>query len=328
MQRYLILYVLCISLQFESVAQLLVSGPAKSDTITLADPTIFTDKGMHYLYGTGSNKGFLVYQSADLKHWEGPVGKRNGHALLQGDSYGSKGFWAPQVFRHNKKYYMAYTADEQIVIAESDSPLGPFVQKELKSIAGPGKQIDPFIFMDNGKIYLYHVRLTNGNRIYVAQMKNDLSDIEPGTAIECISAASQPWENTANATWPVAEGPTVIKRNKLYYLFYSANDFRNIDYAVGYATSVSPWGPWRKYENNPVISRKLLNVNGPGHGDFFNGTDGDLRYVFHTHNSSSKVSPRSTVIIKSNFIKAKGQPDKLMVDTGSFRFLRTNMPSN
>ena len=31
-----------------------------------------------------------------------------------------------------------------------------------------------------------------------------------------------------------------MKRKKLYYLFYSANDFRNIDYAMGYATSFSP----------------------------------------------------------------------------------------
>ena len=327
MKRYLILCILCSCLHLGSVAQPSHSGSPKSDTIFLADPTIFTDKGMHYLYGTGSNKGFLVYRSADLKNWEGPVGKRNGHALLQGDSYGSKGFWAPQVFRYNKKYYMAYTADEHIAIAESDSPLGPFVQKESKIVTGPGKQIDPFIFMDNGKIYLYHVRLTKGNRIYVARMKDDLSDIEPGTAVECISA-SQPWENTANVTWPVAEGPTVIKRNELYYLFYSANDYRNVDYAMGYATSVSPLGPWKKYENNPVISKNIVNVNGTGHGDFFMGTDGDLRYVFHVHNSSSKVSLRATVLIKSKFIKVKGGPDKLVVDPGSFSFLQMNQPSN
>lgn len=304
-----------------SVAQSSSSDLRKSDTILLADPTIFSDKGIYYLYGTGSNSGFLVYKSGDLKTWEGPIGKLNGHALIKGDSYGTKGFWAPQVFKYNKKYYMAYTADEHIAIAESNSPLGPFVQKEFKIIDGPGKQIDPFIFMDNGKIYLYHVRLIKGNRIFVVQLKDDLSDMVPGTAVECISA-TQAWENTANVTWPVAEGPTVIKRNKLYYLFYSANDFRNIDYAMGYATSVSPIGPWKKYENNPVISRNNMNVNGTGHGDFFKGTGGDLQYVFHVHNSSSRVSPRATVLVKSKFTKVKGEPDKLTVDPASFRFLR------
>ncbi len=327
MKAYLILFILFCGFHTASVAQSAGSNLTKSDTILLADPTIFTDKKMYYLYGTGSNNGFLVYRSPDLKTWEGPVGEKSGHALLKGDSYGSKGFWAPQVFRHKQKYYMAYTADEHIAIAESNSPLGPFVQKEFKILGGQGKQIDPFIFMDNGNIYLYHVRLNSGNRIYVVQMKDDLSDIVEGTAVECISAV-QPWENTANANWPVAEGPTVIKHKKLYYLFYSANDFRNINYAMGYATSASPLGPWKKYEHNPIISRHNININGTGHGDFFQGMDGDLRYVFHTHYSSSRVSPRATVLVKSKFVKEKGEPDKMMIDPGSFRFLRLDQPSN
>ena len=282
---------------------------------------------MYYLYGTGSNKGFLVYRSSDLKSWQGPIGDREGHALIKGDSYGSKGFWAPQVFKYNNKYYMAYTADEHIAIAESNNPLGPFIQKEFKFIDGPGKQIDPYIFIDNGKIYLYHVRLTGGNRIYVVQMKDDLSDIIAGTAVECINA-TQPWENTAKTNWPVAEGPTVIKHKKLYYLFYSANDFRNIDYAMGYATSVSPLGPWKKYENNPIISRNNVNAYGTGHGDFFKAKDSSLQYVFHTHFSSLKVSPRATVLVKSKFTKANGAPDKMVIDYGTFRYLQMNLPNN
>ncbi|MXV16372.1 family 43 glycosylhydrolase [Pedobacter sp. HMF7056] len=299
----------------------------KQDTLFLADPTIFADKGTYYLYGTGSNNGFQVYTSADLKTWSAPAGKRNGFALLKGESYGTRGFWAPQIFKYRNLYYMAYTADEHIAIAQSDSPLGPFTQKEIRPLSGPVKQIDPFIFIENGKAYLYHVRLTNGNRIFVAPMKSDLSDVEAGEAVECISG-TQPWENTANAGWPVTEGPTVIKHNKLYYLFYSANDFRNIDYAMGYATSASPLGPWKKYRGNPVISRNVLNVNGTGHGDFFTANDGTLSYVFHVHRSQTKVSPRATVLIKAKFTKEKGQPDKLTIDPSSFSYLRTGLLSN
>lgn len=146
------------------------------DTICLADPTIFKDNGIYYLYGTDSKDGIWVYQSPDLKNWTGPVGKHNGHALLRGDSYGTQGFWAPQVFKHNGRYYMAYTANEHIAIAESDSPLGPFTQKQFKAVSGEGKQIDPYIFEDtNGNLYLYHVRLENGNRIFVARLNSDLS---------------------------------------------------------------------------------------------------------------------------------------------------------
>lgn len=95
--------------------------------IYLADPTIFFHEGIYYLYGTGkSNEGFLVYTSTDMKLWEGPKGVGEGFALRKGDAYGNRGFWAPQVFFYNNKFYMVYTANESIAIAESNSPLGPF----------------------------------------------------------------------------------------------------------------------------------------------------------------------------------------------------------
>lgn len=297
---------------------------AAKDTICLADPTIFRDNGMYYLYGTGSKDGFWVYQSPDLKNWTGPVGKHNGHALFRGDSYGTKGFWAPQVFKHNGKYYMAYTADEHIAIAESDSPLGPFTQKIFKPISGEGKQIDPYIFEDaDGSLYLYHVRLENGNRIFVARLKADLSDIEENTVEECISA-QEPWENTQNAKWPVTEGPTVLKHNGLYYLFYSANDFRNADYAVGYATAKSPTGPWTKYQGNPILNRALIGQNGTGHGDFFTDNSGQLYYVFHTHHTNSSVGKRKTAIIKAAF---SGNSSMMVMDKNSFYFLEMKADS-
>ncbi|RYE23734.1 MAG: beta-xylosidase [Sphingobacteriaceae bacterium] len=295
-----------------------------SDTIHLADPTIFLDKGIYYLYGTSSNQGFQVFQSSDLKTWTGPAGKKKGFALTKGDGYGNDGFWAPQVFKNGNVYYIVYTADEHLAIAESDSPLGPFKQREIKALSGPGKQIDPFIFRDqDGKIYLYHVRLSEGNRIFVARMKDNLSDVLPETAKECITATKD-WENTAKSAWPVTEGPTVFKKGQLYYLFYSANDFRNSDYAVGYATAESPFGPWNKSAQNPIISKKLLKINGTGHGDFFTDKKGNLQYVFHTHHSNAKVSPRATALIQVKFVKNASGVYNIVAAPMSFRFLMMN----
>lgn len=291
----------------------------KRDTILLADPTIFADKGVYYLYGTGHEDGFKVYRSTDLRNWTGPAGKQNGYALLKGDTYGTKGFWAPQVVKLNHKYYMAYTADEHIAIAESEHPLGPFVQQNTSSISGSGKQIDPFIFKDtDGSLYLYYVRLQNGNRLFVARLKPDLSDIDESTVKECLHS-ELPWENIANSKWPVSEGPTVLRHGKLYYLFYSANDYHSIDYAVGYATAPTPFGPWTKANDSPIISRKNVGVNGTGHGDFFTEANGQLYYVFHTHNSDTKPNPRKTAIVKAMF--TKDDPAKVVVDPGSFRYL-------
>lgn len=294
----------------------------KTTPIFLADPTIFHDNGKYYLYGTGGNhEGFLVYESDDLKSWQGPAGARNGYALMKGDTYGTTGFWAPQVFKSGNTYYMAYTANEQIAVAQSDSPLGPFKQQAFKTISGPGKQIDPFVFKDDdGKVYLYHVRLQNGNRIFAAEMNDNFSDIKPETAKECI-AAEQGWENTASAPWPVAEGPTLLKHDNLYYLFYSANDFRNINYAVGYAVAETPLGPWEKFSGNPIISRHMVGKNGPGHGDFVKDKNGNWFYVLHTHRSENEVSPRVTAIIQGKFTENGTAPDKMIMDAESFHYL-------
>ncbi|TPG31610.1 glycoside hydrolase family 43 protein [Flavobacterium pectinovorum] len=295
-----------------------------SKNILLADPTIFYDNGMYYLYGTTggdtplNGQGFMVYTSSDLKKWSGPAGTQNGLALKKGDAFGDTGFWAPQVLKYKNKYYMIYTANENIAIASSESPLGPFKNESKKPIIETGKQIDPFLFIDeDGKKYLYHVRLTNGNRIFVAEINDDLQSIKSETLTECISG-TLPWENTQNVAWPVTEGPTVLKHNGLYYLIYSANDFRNPDYAVGYATSKSPFGPWEKSADSPIINRNNVKQNGIGHGDVFWDKNNKMHYVLHTHFSESGVSPRKTGIIDIDF-----SDNKIKVDSNSFRFLST-----
>jgi xylan 1,4-beta-xylosidase len=294
---------------------------SRKDTVKLADPTIFHEGNRYYLYGTGSPNGFAVYTSADLKNWQ----KQKQNALLKGDSYGNRGFWAPQLFKHNKMYYLAYAADEHIGIAKGSSPLGPFTQTVHKPITEQGKQIDPFIFEDTDKkLYLYHVRLQNGNRIFVSRLKDDLSDIDSSSVTECLYAEAG-WENTANAKWPVSEGPTVIKVNKLYYMFYSANDFRNINYAVGYAIASSPLGPWVKYAGNPILSRKNTGQNGSGHGDIFTGNNDQPYYVFHTHNSNTNVAGlRKTAIIGLSISKEVSPVISVIPNT--FRYLETNGP--
>lgn len=310
--------------QVALIATCLASGmksTAQQPAIFLADPTIFAGKGTYYLYGTSSNRGFLVYESADLKTWSQP---QDSFALRRGQSFGNGGFWAPQVVQYKGSYYMIYTADEQIAIAKASSPKGPFQQDQFAHMSGTGKQIDPFLFFDkHGKIYLYHVKLQNGNRIYVAEMKPDLSDVVPGTERECI-ASTEGWENTAGSKWPVAEGPTVLMHKNVYYLIYSANDFRSKDYAVGYATSSSPLGPWKKHAGNPIISRHTVGQNGPGHGDVFTDKSGKMKYVLHTHHSDDRVSPRATAVIGLEFKSVKDGPDVLEVDEGSFEWLQVH----
>lgn len=298
---------------------------ADQKNIFLADPTVFYNKGTYYLYGTGAGQyadGFAAYTSANLKKWKGPVGVKGGYAFKKGDAYGDTKFWAPQVFKYNGKFYMAYAANEHIAIAVSNNPLGPFTQEASKSLSEEIKQIDPYIFIeDNGKKYLYYVVVANGgNRIFVAEMNDDMLSVKTETAKQCIEATDV-WENTEGDKWSVTEGPTVIKHNDLYYLIYSANHFKHATYAVGYATSKSPYGPWKKYEGNPIIHKNITGQNGSGHGDLIKGNKNEWIYVFHTHNSAEKVPPRKTALIKIKFIKGKSGIDKLIAHPQSFNYL-------
>lgn len=295
-------------------------GQQPNTVISLADPTIFYENGTYYLYGTGAPDGFKAYTSTNLQDWTGAVGKKEGYALHKDDSYGTSGFWAPQVFKHGNTYYLAYTANEQLAIATSDSPLGPFKQSEERHLSGDTRQIDPYIFFDDGKAYLYYVRLDEGNRLYVAEMQPDLKDIKSETITPCVHA-TEPWENTANAPWPVTEGPTVFKSGDFYYLLYTANDFRNPDYAVGYAIAKHPMGPWKKYANNPIISRQQLGINGTGHGDLFIDERGRLNYVLHTHHSNEQKMPRKTALVELEFVKRQNEK-VIQLRSHHIRFLK------
>lgn len=298
------------------------------DKMELADPTIFLYKDTYYVYGTGGrggdvNRGFLVYSSPDLRKWYGPKGAKQGYSLTKEDAFGDWGFWAPQLFLYQDEIYMAYTANENIAIAKSQSPLGPFVKHTL--LIGPTRQIDPFVFFDDdGKIYIYYVRLSGGNKIYVAELDKDLTAIVPGTELLCIQATDV-WEDTHQINWRVTEGPTLIKKEGKYYLFYSANHFENRDYAVGYAVSDSPRGPWIKSNQNPILSWGLVGIYGAGHGDFFQDKNNEYHYVFHTHFDNSRVQPRLTALIKGEFsaLNPQGQ-QRVTFSKESFKYLLIN----
>ena len=320
---YTFLICLVIGCSKDDKGSVISSNPTTN--IFLADPTIFKDNGTYYLFGTSqgslTNKGngFLVYTSTDLQEWEGPIGNTDGFALKDANAFGDTGFWAPQLFKRNNTYFMAYTANEKIAMATSDSPLGPFTNNG--NPISETNQIDPFVFTDDdGTNYLYHVRLTNGNRIFVAEMNDDLQTIKDETLTEIITA-TEPWENTANASWPVAEGPTVLKFDGLYYLFYSTNDFRNPDYAVGYATATNPMGPWTKATNNPIIHGNMVGENGAGHGDVFYDNQGNMQYVLHTHFSASVVHPRKSAVIQ---LQKTGETITSLPETFQFLNQTTN----
>jgi beta-xylosidase len=171
-------------------------GQEDREEIYYADPTIYVENGKYHLTGTRT-AGFGILISEDLKNWKSPMGKSS-HLVLEKDkgTFGTKGFWAPQFFKEDGKYYITYTANEQTCLASSDSIMGPFTQAKIEPIDGSEKNIDSYIFRDDdGKHYLYHVRFNQGNYLWVAEFDMKTGKINTDTLTKCFNQTDD-WEAT------------------------------------------------------------------------------------------------------------------------------------
>lgn len=307
MTKHLLFSIFFASLLFQSCRQSSSEKAGTSNEIFFADPTVFYENGKYYLTGTRNIEplGFTILQSEDMKTWSDASTDTTGMLLKKGErTFGDMGFWAPQLLKENGVYYLTYTANEQTILARANKLTGLYTQEHVGVIDSTEKNIDSFIFKDDdGKFYLYYVRFDNGNYIWAGEFDLQTARMKPETLRKCFGI-TQAWEATpAYKSAPIMEGPTVLKLDGLYYMFYSANHFESIDYGVGYAVAESPLGPWEKYTGNPIIHRSIVHENGAGHGDLFFGKDNRPYYVYHVHNSDSVVVPRRTRIVPIVFVK-------------------------
>jgi GH43 family beta-xylosidase len=261
--------------------------------LPLADPFILYHDNQYYAYGTSDPNGIVVYTSDDLRFWT----KQPSLALHKNNSYADRWFWAPEVYYLNGQFYMYYSADEHICVATSDSPLGPFVQNVQQPML-PDKAIDNSLFIDDdGKAYLFFVRFTDGNAIWMAELNNDYKTIKTNTLRLCLTANTSGWEADLGK---VVEGPFVVKHNGYYYLTYSANDYRSQNYGVGFAHTTNLSGTWSKSGDNPIL-QKPKGLFGAGHHCLFRDKDNKLKMAFHAHKNETAVNPRETYITSVGF---------------------------
>lgn len=278
------------------------------------DPFIFFHEGLYYVYCTTENDlpaftkehpfyetykngldGIEVHVSEDLVHWE-----NRGLCLKKGNNVvGTHGFWAPEVSYYNGKFYMVYSADEHVVIAVAEHPDGPF-EKTTDGYLMEKAAIDGHLFFDDdGSVYLYYADLHHGNHICVAKLSPDLMSVEIDDGTVLIEA-TEAWERM---DCKIAEGPFVIKHQGVYYLTYSANHTRSEDYAVGYATSSSPFGPFVKSKHNPILHR-FGDIVGTGHHSLM-PTEDKNRYlcIYHCHSGNGRdFKPRKVCLAEAEFV--------------------------
>ena len=262
---------------------------APEQRVQLADPFILLHEGTYYAYGTHNRNGIEYYTSNDLRKWH-----YGGIALHKNNSYGTKWFWAPEVYLIDRKFYMYYTAENRICVAIADSPIGPFKQVKKEPMLPNEHAIDNTLFIDDdGTPYLFYVHIKHGFHIKVAELERDYTTIKPNTTTHCIKP-KQHWEQVEGK---VNEGPSIIKHDGLYFMFYSGNGYTSHNYGIGCAIARNIRGPWRKLPENPILQLPGRLV-GTGHGAPFYDKAGKLHYVFHAHNSNEKVHPRCMYITR------------------------------
>ncbi len=242
------------------------------DRLGLADPFVLPHEGTYYLYPTVDGvEGYQVWTSKDALTWtEGPVVFRAGPNA-----------WAPEVHYDDQSamFYLYYSVDFKVGVATSRSPLGPFVDQGVLV----EDAIDAHLFEDDdGELFLYYeeIRFTGAlpttSRLWVQPMSTPST---PRGAPIPLFGPTDPWELFLGGLG-ITEGPFMLKRDGIYYLMYSGNSAPFSTYAIGYATSGSPIGPFTKYAGNPIAS-SAEGVFGPGHLSLFRAPNGQIMVAYH-----------------------------------------------
>lgn len=230
------------------------------DGYGIGDPYILRYDGRYYLYvSTHDYKiGVKCWSSDNLVDWK--------YEGLVTEEKKTLGAYAPEVIYWDGYFYM-YTspAGKGHYVLQSDSPTGPF-----KLISDNiGMSIDGSVFIDdNAKWYFYYA---SPKGIMAAPMKSP-TEVEETKVVD----------NTFMNWW--TEGPSVIKRDDIYYMTYTGNHVKSTGYRANYSTSVeSPITGYKEGLNNPILINTSEDFNALGHSSSVLGPDLDSYYITY-HN--------------------------------------------
>ena len=264
-----------------------------------------------------------VYYASNVNGWSDSTAAWNG-AYWAPEVYEYKGkfymFYSAQWKQNPNKELENF----RVGVALADSPTGPFIDLTAHPVFDPGYPIiDANVLFDStGKIYLYYSRacykhpvesevstwarqkgwfeFIEESWVYGIELKPDFSGVigEPVMQLRppvTMNDKQAEWESRSvtskevNRRW--TEGSFIFKNGDTYYMMYSANYFGGKNYAVGYATSKSPLGPFIKAANNPVLqknSEKGGSVTGTGHNSVVYSPDGkEMLCVYHARTTAT-----------------------------------------
>lgn len=234
------------------------------------DPFVLRHAGVFYCYATESGPpGFQVLESPDLVHWT-----HRGVAFADLNSGGDH--WAPEVVEHDDRFWMYYSTknpgsrQHDLSVAMSESPVGPFRRMAIlipgaaTTVRGEDQPchgaIDSTVFEDDdGRMYLAYSQ-ESPRAIVMRPLEPSMTAL--GDERIVVIRADLPEEQN------VVEAPTILKRDGIYHLLYSAGPFQGRSnghwYSVRHASAPTIRGPWTK-SDEPVMETIRYRIYGPGH---------------------------------------------------------------
>jgi len=295
----------------------------------------------------GVEKGFGAYSSDNLVDWqyEGQVysGDQPGSWTVKNywapEVYETDGNYY-MFFSADWKVNPSNELENfRIGVAVAEKPTGPFIEVSDTPLFDPGYPIiDANILQHNGKTYLYYSRCCYNNPVesevaewarmenlfeeieeswvYGVEISNDFTTVigEPVLLLQPPTTMDDPqteWESRSvtsgevNRRW--TEGSFAFEHSGTIYMMYSANFFGGQNYAVGYAVSDHPLGPFTKAGNNPVLEKNNDSggdVTGTGHNMVVWSKDNQKMYCVY-HGRTEKTGDERVVFIDE--MKIDGQ---------------------
>lgn len=243
----------------------------------MADPSVILVDDTFYATGTSSEWApyYPIFISTDLINWQ-----QAGHVFDEKPEWTSHSFWAPELFYYKGTMYCYYSARRKtdnttfigVATAEGTSleftDHGPII--ELGSEA-----IDAFIMEVDGALYISWKAYGLDPRP-IELLGSRLSD--DGLRLE-----GEPFSLMRDDEEIGLEGQYHFKHGDYYYIIYSAKSCcgPGSDYDVRAARSKQFFGPYEKYDENPILSGGEGDFQSVGHGTGVTLPDGRYFYLSH-----------------------------------------------
>ncbi|KAG5977431.1 hypothetical protein E4U55_006765 [Claviceps digitariae] len=260
-----------------------------------ADPDNEFYQNEYWVYPTSSypydQQTYLdAFSSPDLVHWT-----KHRNVLVASDfAWVRRAVWAPAPIARHGKYFLYFGANDiqsdaeigGIGVGVADHPAGPYKDAIGRPLIGKyvhgAQPIDQDVFVDDdGQAYIYYGGHGHAN---VAKLNDDMTSL--GTFHDDGHGNATVFREITPENY--VEGIQMLKRNGTYYLFWSEGGWGGPDYAVSYAMSGSPTGPFRRVAQ--ILQQDAAVATGSGHNGVIHVPGTDIYYiVYHRHPLGDKV---------------------------------------